>query len=69
MFSPVPLKGSACTRDIRRSIVQDKSLSTYAYNVKIISLNGMVTLKGPGARKRKRRHSNLRGLRLLARTK
>ena len=25
------------TRDIRRSIVQDKSLSTYAHNVKIIS--------------------------------
>ena len=35
------------TRDIRRSIVRDKSLSTYAHNVKIISQNGMVTLKGP----------------------
>jgi hyperosmotically inducible periplasmic protein len=35
------------TRDIRRAIVQDKSLSTYAHNVKIISQNGMVTLKGP----------------------
>jgi hyperosmotically inducible protein len=35
------------TRDIRRSIVQDKSLSTYAHNVKIISQHGMVTLKGP----------------------
>jgi hyperosmotically inducible protein len=35
------------TRDIRRSIVQDKSLSTYAHNVKVISQNGMVTLKGP----------------------
>lgn len=35
------------TRDIRRSIVQDKSLSTYAHNVKIISQNGTVTLKGP----------------------
>jgi hyperosmotically inducible periplasmic protein len=35
------------TRDIRRSIMQDKSLSTYAHNVKIISENGMVTLKGP----------------------
>lgn len=34
-------------RDIRRSITQDKSLSTYAHNVKIISQNGMVTLKGP----------------------
>ncbi len=35
------------TRQIRRSIVQDKSLSSYARNVKIISENGMVTLKGP----------------------
>jgi hyperosmotically inducible protein len=35
------------TRDIRRSIMRDKSLSTYAHNVKIISQNGMVTLKGP----------------------
>jgi hyperosmotically inducible protein len=35
------------TRDIRRSIMQDKSLSSYAHNVKIISQNGMVTLKGP----------------------
>lgn len=35
------------TRDIRRSITEDKSLSTYAHNVKVISENGMVTLKGP----------------------
>jgi hyperosmotically inducible protein len=35
------------TKDIRRSIMADKSLSTYANNVKIISQNGMVTLKGP----------------------
>jgi hyperosmotically inducible periplasmic protein len=35
------------TRDIRRSIMQDKSLSAYAHNVKIISQNGMVTLRGP----------------------
>jgi hyperosmotically inducible protein len=34
-------------RQIRKSIVQDKSLSTYAHNIKIISQNGMVTLKGP----------------------
>src|ERR1700722_20083459 len=32
---------------IRRSIMADKSLSTYAHNVKIISQNGTVTLKGP----------------------
>jgi hypothetical protein len=35
------------TRRIRRAIVQDKSLSMYAHNVKIISRNGTVTLKGP----------------------
>jgi len=34
-------------RQIRRSIVQDKSLSSYAHNVKVISQDGMVTLKGP----------------------
>jgi len=32
---------------IRRSIVSDKSLSTYAHNVKVIAANGVVTLKGP----------------------
>jgi hyperosmotically inducible protein len=32
---------------IRKSVVDDKSLSTYAHNVKIVSQNGKVTLKGP----------------------
>ena len=32
---------------IRKSVVADKSLSTYAHNVKIIVQNGEVTLKGP----------------------
>jgi hyperosmotically inducible protein len=35
------------TRQIRRAIVQDKSLSTYAHNVKIVAQGGTVTLKGP----------------------
>jgi hyperosmotically inducible protein len=35
------------TAKIRRSIMADKSLSTYAHNVKIISRDGSVTLKGP----------------------
>lgn len=35
------------TRKIRQSIVADKALSTYAHNVKIISRDGDVTLKGP----------------------
>jgi hyperosmotically inducible protein len=28
-------------------VIADKSLSTYAHNIKIIAQNGMVTLKGP----------------------
>ena len=35
------------TSKIRRAIVDDKTLSTYAHNVKVISQNGTVTLKGP----------------------
>lgn len=34
-------------RKIRKSVMADKSLSTYAHNVKIISEHGKVTLKGP----------------------
>jgi osmotically-inducible protein OsmY len=37
----------AITRDIRRAIVADKNLSTYAHNVKVITENGNVTIKGP----------------------
>jgi hyperosmotically inducible protein len=32
---------------IRRDVVKDKSLSSYAHNVKIIAEHGKVTLKGP----------------------
>jgi len=35
------------TRKIRASIMSDKSLSTYAHNVKIVTQDGKVTLKGP----------------------
>jgi hyperosmotically inducible protein len=35
------------TAEIRRAIVKDKSLSMMAHNVKIISMNGAVTLRGP----------------------
>ncbi len=35
------------TRKIRKSIMADKSLSTYAHNIKVVSQDGMVTLKGP----------------------
>lgn len=35
------------TKEIRKSLIGDGSLSTYAHNVKVISQNGKVTLKGP----------------------
>jgi osmotically-inducible protein OsmY len=35
------------TRRIREAVVADKSLSTNAHNVKIITVNGNVTLRGP----------------------
>jgi hypothetical protein len=35
------------TRKIRVAVIEDKTLSTYAHNVKIITQNGMVTLRGP----------------------
>jgi hyperosmotically inducible periplasmic protein len=34
-------------RQIRKALVSDKSLSTYAHNVKIVATNGLVTLRGP----------------------
>jgi hyperosmotically inducible protein len=35
------------TAKIRKAVVADQSLSTYAHNVKIVSQDGTVTLKGP----------------------
>jgi hyperosmotically inducible periplasmic protein len=35
------------TKKVRQSIMSDKSLSSYAHNIKIISQDGSVTLKGP----------------------
>lgn len=35
------------TAKIRRSLVSDKSLSTYGHNVKILTQSGAVILKGP----------------------
>ena len=32
---------------IRKAVIADKSLSTYAHNAKIIVMNGTVTLRGP----------------------
>lgn len=35
------------TQQIRQSLMKDKSLSTYAHNIKIVTQDGQVTLKGP----------------------
>ena len=35
------------TQQIRRAIVADKTLSTYAHNIKVITRDGHVSLKGP----------------------
>jgi osmotically-inducible protein OsmY len=35
------------TRKIRQAIVDDKALTTYAHNIKVITQDGHVTLKGP----------------------
>jgi hyperosmotically inducible protein len=35
------------TKQIRQAVMADKSLSTYAHNVKIVTRGGKVTLRGP----------------------
>jgi hyperosmotically inducible periplasmic protein len=35
------------TRQIRRAVIKDDSLSMLAHNVKIVAANGTVTLRGP----------------------
>ena len=35
------------TRKIRQSLIKDKTLSSYAHNIKVIAQGGQVTLKGP----------------------
>ena len=40
-------KDTAITQQIRKALMADKHLSTYSHNVKIITQNGHVTLKGP----------------------
>ena len=37
----------ALTQQVRKAIMQDKSLSSYAHNVKVVTQNGQVTLSGP----------------------
>ncbi len=52
------------TQQIRRSIVNDKSLSVDARNVKIITINGFVTLKGPVASEQEKRAVEQKAVRL-----
>jgi hyperosmotically inducible periplasmic protein len=35
------------TRKIRKALIDDKDLSTYAHNIKVIAKDGVVRLKGP----------------------
>ena len=35
------------TQKIRRELMRDKALSSYAHNVKVVTQGGQVTLKGP----------------------
>src|SRR5215472_4725613 len=35
------------TQQVRKAIMEDKSMSTYAHNVKVVTQNGQVTLSGP----------------------
>lgn len=35
------------TASVRKALIADKNLSFYAHNIKIITINGTVTLKGP----------------------
>lgn len=35
------------TSQIRKALIADKSLSTYAHNIKVVTRDGKVTLKGP----------------------
>jgi len=44
----------AITSEIRRAVVKDQSLSMLAHNVKIVSENGKVTLRGPVNTKKER---------------
>ena len=37
----------ALAQQVRRALVKDKSLSTYAHNIKVIAQDGVITLKGP----------------------
>jgi len=43
------------TQQVRKALINDKSLSSYAHNVKIVTQNGVVTVKGRFGRRREER--------------
>ena len=45
--SPSVESSAELARKIRKAIIDDKNLSLYAHNVKVIARGGTVTLKGP----------------------
>jgi len=56
-------------RKIRKSVYDDKSLSTYAHNVKIIVRDGAVILRGPVRSRKRKRTSQAKPLPLPGRRK
>jgi osmotically-inducible protein OsmY len=45
-FSPATGRDRALANKIRHSLLRDRSLSSYAHNVKVVVHNGIVTLSG-----------------------
>jgi BON domain len=50
----------ALAQQVRQALVKDKSLSAYAHHIKVIALNGIVTLKGQCTLTRKNKRSSPR---------
>jgi osmotically-inducible protein OsmY len=55
--------------NIRRALMDSIELSTYAHNIKIITQNGIVTLKGPVRSEEEKSQSRQRQQRLPARAR
>jgi len=57
------------SRKIRQSILDDKNLSTYAHNIKIITQDGIVNLKGPVRSQEEKRNVEARAVDIAGRDK
>lgn len=57
------------TQKIRRAIMADRHLSTYAHNVKIITEHGEVTLKGPVRNESERKAVTAKAIEVAGRRK